>query len=148
MCQAGPASAGDAYPIHCEAQYAPWSESTFLDCTTPPYECWLMKHEGQVVGYAILLIVLDEVTLMDIAISQSQRGLGAGKALLNFVIERCRQLNARCCFLEVRESNVVAQQLYLRSGFTQLERRKGYYPTAEGREDALMMWLQLDAAAQ
>lgn len=141
------ATATAAHRIHCESQFAPWSQATFLDCTTSPYECWVLTSDNQVVGYAILLIVLDEVTLMDIAVSKAVRGQGAGKALLEFVIERCQQLNASVCFLEVRESNQVAKSLYLNHGFALLERRKNYYPVEGGREDALMMALPLNREA-
>ena len=145
ITQADEALALAAHSIHCEAQYAPWSEATFLDCTTAPYECWVMLCDGQVIGFAILLVVLDEVTLMDIAISEELRGQGAGKRMLDFVINRCKQLNSSNCFLEVRESNMAAHTLYLNSGFELLERRKGYYPTKDGREDALMMSLPISA---
>ena len=145
ITQADEALALAAHSIHCEAQYAPWSEATFLDCTTAPYECWVMLCDGQVIGFAILLVVLDEVTLMDIAISEELRGQGAGKRMLDFVINRCKQLNASSCFLEVRESNLAAHTLYANSGFELLERRKGYYPTKDGREDALMMSLPISA---
>lgn len=145
ITQADEALALAAHSIHCEAQYAPWSEATFLDCTTAPYECWVMLCDGQVIGFVILLVVLDEVTLMDIAISEELRGQGAGKRMLDFVINRCKQLNASSCFLEVRESNLAAHTLYANSGFELLERRKGYYPTKDGREDALMMSLPISA---
>ncbi len=145
ITQADESLAVAAHSIHCEAQYAPWSEATFLDCTTSPYECWVMLNDGQVIGFAILLVVLDEVTLMDIAISAELRGQGAGERMLDFVINRCKQLNASGCFLEVRESNVAAHTLYSNSGFALLERRKGYYPTKDGREDALMMSLPISA---
>lgn len=145
ITQADEALALAAHSIHCEAQYAPWSEATFLDCTTAPYECWVMACDGQVIGFVILLVVLDEVTLMDIAISAELRGQGAGKRMLDFVINRCKQLNASSFFLEVRESNLAAHTLYVNSGFELLERRKGYYPTTDGREDALMMSLPISA---
>lgn len=147
FCQADEALALAAYAIHQEAQYAPWSEATFVDCISSPYECWVLLHDGQVVGFAILLVVLDEITLMDIAISAGLRGQGAGKHMLDFVIRRCEQLNGSNCFLEVRESNLVAKKLYLNSGFELLERRKGYYPLANGREDALMMVRPISAVA-
>ncbi|MEC9261937.1 MAG: ribosomal protein S18-alanine N-acetyltransferase [Pseudomonadota bacterium] len=147
ITQADEALAKAAHAIHCEAQYAPWSQATFVDCTTSPYECWVLLNNRQVIGFAILLVVLDEVTLMDIAISKELRGQGAGKRMLGFVINRCKQLNASACFLEVRESNLAAHTLYLTNGFKLLERRKGYYPTKEGREDALMMSLPLSAAS-
>jgi ribosomal-protein-alanine N-acetyltransferase len=46
-------------------------------------------------------------------------------------------------FLEVRESNVAAIHMYLNHGFNEVGRRRNYYPTATGREDALVFGLQL-----
>ena len=43
----------------------------------------------------------------------------------------------------MRPSNVSALALYQRAGFETIGRRKGYYPAAEGREDALVMSLKL-----
>ncbi|NVK55144.1 MAG: ribosomal protein S18-alanine N-acetyltransferase [Alteromonadaceae bacterium] len=131
------------YPIHCAVQVVPWSEGTFTDCTTSPYECWLAEGNGQIVGYVILLIVLDEVTIMDIAIAPEFQGQGIGKQLLRHVLSHCRNQKHRVCFLEVRESNQAAIHVYTKAGFTLLERRKNYYPVAGGREDALMMSLML-----
>ena len=46
-------------------------------------------------------------------------------------------------FLEVRESNPAAIQMYINHGFNEVGRRRHYYPTATGREDALVFGLQL-----
>ena len=48
-------------------------------------------------------------------------------------------LGAEQLFLEVRVSNVPAQGLYRKLGFVEISRRKGYYPTNGGREDAIVM---------
>ncbi|MDC8831652.1 ribosomal protein S18-alanine N-acetyltransferase [Alteromonas gilva] len=140
---ASPESLAVCYPIHCAVQVVPWSKSTFTDCTTSPYECWLVISDDVILGYAILLIVLDEVTVMDIAIAPEYQGQGVGKQLLQHVLCHCRHQQHRVCFLEVRESNQAAIHVYTKAGFALLERRKNYYPIAGGREDALMMSLQL-----
>ena len=131
------------YPIHCAVQVVPWSENTFADCTSSPYECWLALSDNAVLGYAILLIVLDEVTIMDIAIAPEHQGQGVGKQLLQHVLSHCRKQQHRICFLEVRESNQAAIHVYTQAGFSVLERRKNYYPVPGGREDALIMSLTL-----
>jgi ribosomal-protein-alanine N-acetyltransferase len=63
--------------------------------------------------------------------------------MLNHLIEDAREQGARQMFLEVRESNRAAMQMYLNHGFNEVGRRRNYYPTAEGREDALVYGLQL-----
>lgn len=110
---------------------------------TSPYQCWGVYQHNNLVGYAILLIVLDEVTLMDIAINPSVQGQGIGRYLLTEVLEQCRRQQLHSCFLEVRVSNQPAITLYQSLGFQLLETRKGYYPAQRGREDALMMSLAI-----
>ena len=63
--------------------------------------------------------------------------------MLNHLIEDARTQGARQMFLEVRESNQVAIQMYLNRGFNEIGRRQNYYPTKAGREDALVYGLQL-----
>ena len=63
--------------------------------------------------------------------------------MLNHLIEDAREQGARQMFLEVRESNQAAMQMYLNHGFNEVGRRRNYYPTAAGREDALVYGLQL-----
>ncbi|MGZ8155124.1 MAG: ribosomal protein S18-alanine N-acetyltransferase, partial [Burkholderiales bacterium] len=48
---------------------------------------------------------------------------------------------AERAFLEVRPSNTAARALYARSGFSEIGRRRDYYPAQEGREDAVVMEL-------
>ncbi|MFS1704668.1 ribosomal protein S18-alanine N-acetyltransferase [Alteromonas sp. AMM-1] len=132
-----------AHAIHEAVQYTAWSQSTFDDCLTPPYEGWMIKLEGKVVGFCILLFVLDEATLMEIAVAPEAQGQGLGKAMLNATLEHCKTKGMHTCWLEVRASNQRAIQLYTSHGFQVIEIRKGYYPTASGREDAIVMMCEL-----
>ena len=63
--------------------------------------------------------------------------------MLVHLIEDAREQGARQMFLEVRESNPAAIQMYMNHGFNEVGRRRHYYPTATGREDALVFGLQL-----
>lgn len=128
-----------AFAIHQSVQFQPWSLAVFEDCITPPYQGWALYHDVQLVGYAILLIVLDEVTLMEIAIQPTMQGQGYGRHLLQEVLNECQHQKMYKCFLEVRVSNQAAIALYQSLGFELLETRKDYYPAAGGREDALML---------
>lgn len=129
----------DAYHLHCHSHLNPWQQSSFLDCLTPPYFALALQDDGQLVGYALLLLVLDEATLMDIAIAPERRGQRAGSLLLQETIKACREKGAQTLWLEVRASNAPAIALYAGHGFMLVERRKAYYTTEGGREDALIM---------
>ncbi|WP_317983480.1 ribosomal protein S18-alanine N-acetyltransferase [Salinimonas profundi] len=127
-----------AYHIHEQVTYSPWSYATFADCITPPYQMMVIC-ETDVIGYAMILMVADEATLMDIGVSPAARGKGAGKALIQKVIEICTQQKMATIWLEVRVSNSVAINLYKSQGFSDQEVRKNYYETNDGKEDAIIM---------
>ena len=116
-----------AHVIHQHSQVAPWKLSTFEDCFTKPYYGVLAFDNDKIVGYAIMLEVVDEATLMDIAVDSGARGKGIGRALVDFVIETSLKNAMREIWLEVRESNHTAISLYESSGFEHIETRKNYY---------------------
>lgn len=130
--------------IHQEAQFSPWKQSTFTDCFSKPYYGLLAMSGDEVLGYAIVLEVLDEATLMDIAVAKKHRGEGVGKSLLQSVIEISRQRKIREIWLEVRQSNRAAISLYETHAFKHIETRKNYYPSENGKENAVIMkWQSL-----
>lgn len=130
----------DAHIIHQQATYNPWSLSTFADCLTPPYAgLVVLDDENQICGYAVILLVAGEATLMDIAVTQAARGRGLGKQLLNGVVDWCQQQQAESLWLEVRAGNTIAISLYEKAGFEDIEIRKNYYPCDNGKEDARIM---------
>jgi ribosomal-protein-alanine N-acetyltransferase len=85
------------------------------------------------------MTVLDEVTLMDIVVSEPHQGNGLGQSLLQHFMDQCEQNNIQQIWLEVRESNTAAINLYDNAGFILVEQRVNYYPSAKGKEDALIM---------
>ena len=129
----------DAYALHAASHVNPWQKASFVDCLTPPYFALALEDNLKLIGYALVLMVLDEATLMDIAIIPERRGAGAGHLLLEKAISECRRRGAQTLWLEVRVSNNAAIALYERHSFEVIERRKGYYPSPSGREDALIM---------
>lgn len=128
-----------AHRIHESVQVDPWSFTTFEDCLTTPYYGVFAYFNEEVVGFAIVLEVLSEATLMDIAVDKKARGKGFGKALLTFVLEQSTLRGMDEMWLDVRESNEVAISLYKQQGFSYIDTRKNYYPTGTGRENALVM---------
>ncbi len=129
------------HAIHVESQFSPWKLSTFADCFTKPYYGVLALDGEALVGYAIVLEVLDEATLMDIAVTENERGKGIGKALVDFVLLTSKTNGMSEIWLEVRESNASAIALYEKKGFEHIETRKHYYATSAGKEHAkIMKW--------
>jgi ribosomal-protein-alanine N-acetyltransferase len=99
--------------------------------------------DNTLVGFYLASQVIDELTLIDIAVDPQHQGAGVGRALLKDMLCRGEQSSALHFFLEVRASNKKAQRLYASEGFNELGVRRGYYPAAEGREDAVIMGLSL-----
>lgn len=96
-----------------------------------------------IVGFAGFWIMADEAHITSIAVREAYRRQGIGELLLLAVIDMARQLRAGVVTLEVRISNVAAQNLYAKYGFVKAGLRKGYYidrgRNGESREDGWVM---------
>lgn len=121
----------------------PWSRGNFSDSLHAGYSCWVYELEGQFIGYAVMMMVLDEAHVLNISIARDYQGRGLGRALLQNLIDVARRRGAQIMFLEVRPSNLAARGLYDSMGFNEFSVRKGYYPAKDGREDAILMGLAL-----
>ena len=88
---------------------------------------------------AVYMQIFEQSELLTIAVAPDQQGKGYGKLILNEVMARLAAHGAESLFLEVRVSNERARNLYRSAGFEEISRRKGYYPTRDGREDAIVM---------
>lgn len=116
----------------------PWTRGIFLD-SLDAYECWVMFEGEQQVGHGVINVIIDEAHLLNITVKPQSQGRGVGLRLLEHLMSQARAGGGHECFLEVRASNGPAYRLYERYGFNEIGRRRGYYPAADGREDALIM---------
>lgn len=129
--------------IEVEAYPFPWTRGNFLDSLACGYRLWVAEtgtdSAPSLVGYGVVTVHLDEAELMNITVTVASQGQGWGRALLDQLMADARERHVRRMFLEVRPSNLPARALYQRAGFIEIGRRKGYYPAAVGREDALVL---------
>lgn len=132
-----------AYRLQTGCHAFPWSRAQFLDSLNEPYFATQFEQQDQVVGYYVGLVISVEATLMDIGVSKEQRGKGIGRELVKHFLRQCNKKQVQEAWLEVRVSNTSAINLYRDLGFEIIEQRKHYYPSADGREDALIMRLIL-----
>ena len=123
----------------------PWTRGVFADCLKVGNQCWVLEQEGEVLGHAIVTIGAGEAHLLNVCIRGSEQGAGLGRALVMHALERAHEAGADALFLEVRPSNHVAARLYDSIGFTEVGRRKDYYPAHIGHEDARVLVLDLEA---
>ena len=121
----------------------PWSLGNFRDSVTAGYDCWTVTHGEAVIGYAILMVALDEAHLLNFAIDSEWQNQGVGRAFLEHMIAVARAAGCQIVYLEVRPSNLAARHLYRSTGFQQIAIRPDYYPARGGREDALFLGLSL-----
>lgn len=121
----------------------PWSEAVFLDCFKDNYRLWALSRGGSLIGYAVVAYLVDEAHLLNLCVHPDSRGFGAGRYLLEHLVDQAREDGMVQVLLEVRVSNRTAEQLYVSAGFGEIGRRPAYYPAANGREDARVMTLSL-----
>lgn len=119
----------------------PWSMANFVDSLNSNYEAWVLRDpQGDLLGYFLLMAIVDEAHLLNVAVSAERQGQGLGRFLLNQAVACARGLGMESVLLEVRPSNTRALEIYERYGFKHIGRRKGYYPAADRqREDAIVM---------
>lgn len=117
----------------------PWSDAILASNFGARYFNYALIEEKQILGYYFASHVAGEASLLNIAVSPDAQGKGYGKALMIHLIKQCEALAQFQLWLEVRASNAHAYDLYLATGFNEVDRRIGYYPAKNGREDAIMM---------
>jgi len=130
-----------------EAVYPfPWTRGIFYDCLNIGYLCWVLELNEKIVAYSVMSVAVGEAHLLTIVVPESEQGKGYGKKMLNEMIQHAVDDNASTMYLEVRVSNKAAIQLYHQRGFNELGIRNNYYPAEHGREDALILALDLSFA--
>ena len=104
------------------------------------------RADSSLIGYGGYWMAFDEAHVATIAVCQAWRGRGLGEMLLLALMERALKRQAHFVTLEVRVSNVVAQNLYLKCGFEIVGRRKRYY--SDNGEDAFIMTVESVASPE
>lgn len=117
----------------------PWTRGNFSDSLVAGYSAWVCRVGGELIGYAVVMMAVDEAHLLNISVDKRRQGMGFGGRLLRHAMSVARTLGARSLLLEVRPSNERALELYRHFGFVRIGLRKGYYPAHEGREDAMVL---------
>jgi ribosomal-protein-alanine N-acetyltransferase len=122
-----------------------WPRQEMLElCASPGVSGVLLLSDGKEIGFALCRVAVDEAELLTIAVDAGHRRQGAGRLLLDTVIEQVRTAGASALFLEVGADNPAACSLYEQKGFAVVGCRAGYYQRGTGpKVDALVMRLAL-----
>ncbi len=121
----------------------PWSRDSFVFEMTQNDSSVYFVGEigGEIVCYCGAWFVLDQATITNIAVLPSYRGQKLGDTLFHHMLDYAKKAGIHQLSLEVRVSNLAAQRLYKKHGFTFGGTRKGYY--SDNLEDAYVMWVEL-----
>ena len=116
----------------------PWSKSLFLkEMRRPDSYFMVFRLNGEVLGYGGLWLVAEEVHITNIAVHPAYRGQGYGAMILEHLLNAAVCRHATMATLEVRETNVVAINMYKKFGFRPVAIQSAYY--SDSGEDAVIM---------
>jgi ribosomal-protein-alanine N-acetyltransferase len=138
-----PADMDGVLRIEKSAYEFPWSRAIFSDCLIAGYFARVLDTGDDIAGYAILSTAADEAHILNLCVDSAHRRGGLGRQLLTCLLDYANDTHLERLFLEVRPSNTGAIALYVQAGFKRLGLRKSYYRRAGGREDALVLMLEM-----
>lgn len=88
-------------------------------------------NKDLLIGVATVSVGYDDVDLEGIVVKENFRKRGVATKLLGVLFDKVKDLGKDKIFLEVRESNIVALNFYVKCGFEKISVRKNYYPNGE-----------------
>jgi len=119
----------------------PWPERSFrfelTDNTAS--RCWVVETDGAIVGMIVAWLLADEAHIATISTHPDHRRQGIAEKLLTYALRYMLKEGAVTSFLEVRENNFAAQEMYRKFGYEVVGRRRKYYK--DNSEDAILMTL-------
>ena len=131
--------------IEQSAYEFPWTLQIFRDCLRAQYDCFVLADVQAIHGYFVLSAAAGEAHVLNVAVAPAAQGMGHGRRMMKRLVDLARWHRVERVFLEVRPTNTRAIALYLNLGFVEIGRRPRYYPAREGREDALVLAIELTA---
>lgn len=129
---------GRVIDIEIAAYEHPWTLGIFRDCLRVGYSCWVYQVDSVINAYGIVMLSGSEAHVLNLCVHPACQRRGIGRLMLNHMTQVARESGADTILLEVRQSNIIAIQLYLSADFHELGVRAGYYPDHSGREDAII----------
>lgn len=129
--------------LEAMSQFTPWTAGNFRDALLAGNLCLVGERSGAIVACAVLQMAAADAELLSMAVLPAMRRQGIGRRVLDELVARAIAYKAESVWLEVRVSNGAAIALYNSAGFVEMGRRKNYYQSQDGREDAIMMRLAL-----
>lgn len=136
--------------IEATSHVSPWGFASFISSLEAGHLAYCLREltDGQkdpLISYCVLMSVVDELHLLNITVHPAYRRQGYAKKMLVAIETAAKQRQIDKIYLEVRQSNQPAIQLYQSLGYKMIALRENYYPNEDGtREDAQVMVKQID----
>jgi len=122
----------------------PWPEESFrTELGSAISHAIVLECAGEIAGFMVFWLVADECEIANVTVKDGYRRRGLARLMLDHALKQARQHHCTTAYLEVRRSNMAAQQLYASMGFAVCRVRPGYY--GRDGEDALVMWKNLES---
>lgn len=129
--------------IEQAASTYPWSQKNFADSLESQHLSLGVKQAGKWVAVVVVQHKVVDAEILILAVHPAAQRQGIARVLMEAVAEHYL-VKAERLFLEVRASNEPAIALYEELGFNCMGERRNYYPSASGREDALIYGVELN----
>jgi len=125
--------------IEKEAFSTPWPKDAMeMELVENALARYLVaEYKDEIIGYAGIWLILNEGHITNVAVKKDKRGFGVGDMLMTGLVYMCDTSDINYITLEVRKSNIIAQNLYKKYGFKIAGERKNYYK--DDNEDAIIM---------
>ncbi|MBP9946502.1 MAG: ribosomal protein S18-alanine N-acetyltransferase [Vicinamibacteria bacterium] len=141
----GPASPHDIAAIAAIETGSPqaWPAQAFeAELPHDPPTLFVLRASGRVVAFVVARVQPPEMDIVNIGVETNHRRRGLGRIVVRSLLDEARRAGVSNAFLEVREGNEAARQLYRNCGFAETQKRRGFYrnPT----EDAVLMACKIE----
>lgn len=129
--------------IENSVHVSPWAADTFKTCFQAGYFGWVIEVDKKIIAFIIISLKPEECHILNLCVAREYQRHGHGKRLLIFALNHAKEQGVGIAYLEVRRSNTRAIDLYRKNQFHFIGERKEYYPTVNGKEDALVFAMSL-----
>lgn len=130
--------------VEQRAYAQPWTRTHFIDSLTSGYQAQLLLAEDTLLGYFVAMKGVAEAHLLNLTVAPEYQRQGWARVMLDALALWAKGQGADWLWLEVRQGNLRALQVYESHGYRRVGLRKDYYPGSQGqREDAVVMSLRL-----
>lgn len=133
----------EVYEIESKTYSTSWSKKILTHEVVENKHAYyvVIEYDDKIVGFAGMWVVFDDAQVTNIAITPPYQGRKLGEKLFRYMLESAVVLGVERLSLEVRVSNIVAQNMYRKFGLVPGGIRKGYY--SDNNEDAIVMWVNV-----